>query len=1235
MAEFKKRVFGENVPKDIQTKIKKLASGGFKTQGGDGIEGGDLNPIFDPQQPSFEKYLGERTPITRMWTAVSILNYTGIPPYGENIETENGEHFYYPLNDKKKKKVVLAKDSDADIRYFTVNQHDEKNTYTDPLRQRKSIRKIQEISQLSEKNSNQFLKPAAGITSVTSKTEGALGAIQRTIVEFIVHNRHDFENIFLPYFMRPGSIVCVDYGWSDVELYNPRSHIDAKDIEMREFDEFIYGEPKQKKGFLRKPKHLGKINTTLGNVVSYDSTVTPEGSFQCSIEVVSRNASILDKELSDDNKLKFLFASVIDDLLVEVLMNAIKVTPDTTEEFGEGYVASAQTFQNLSLKDIEYLLNSSVDINTDQDTKAFFSALSDGTELGVITENGLKVGIFHQHVKWDQWTSYLGGSVKLKGNDARDTIDAEETTYIAWGLFEDLFLNNFVIGAVETSADGENPVIFEKDYDNDYSNRFDSRNSFVRWDEDLAAIQRQDLISGEQLTPFLIPDQWDATYNFNRVKPKASDFGIKNAETGWYTELCKSKRFPNYETKQVIPFRDVFVSVGLIQAAFRQADSLNDALIFILDELSSSTTKVWNLKMRAGPANTKISIQDVNLFPQVKKKEEMLIFDVTSETSIVSNLDLKFTTPKDGLSSILAIGNLQSPTYIDQMVMGSLNYLNLLNKPEGKENFPTVVRSLPIQGSAKKPLIEQVGKLDYQNFRNIVETFDEEINITGAKTVYETYLNYQQSINKKVKKAKEQKEQAWNINPKRLEKFVDLEILDSPREYYKKIINTKYNGADNDASISPILPIELNLTVYGNTFLQIGDYFSINYLPEYYRDRVFFQIYGIEDKVDVNGWQTTYNPCVMRVQPDKKGIANAGNPMSMMQKSLRYKTRGSRAGLGAVKNWMSLFLRVDDHMGKEEIIDDYMVGVQDIKFKDKNLNKEYGLTFKAFHIKCRPYSDWLMISDDNESQAAGTQEKNASRYLQSSGEKNQNFDSVRDLALSLAVRDALLKKGVLNFEDLDRPVNVTNKTAAGDQLAHMNSGSPIIHVPPDQLNQYYEFEGEMAGKFGFLIDGISRITPKKDYYEETIAEQDLFFVNYANEKKPFNLGVFNKPNNEYATFPAFVSKIILPLPSTGYSYNSHTDEKLASKYTDLTHIEIKGRSCYNNIFIPDIFLRPFTTNDTARTAEQIAASIQVLYKKYEKILQDLLLEELDNTTKKEKLGKTYNELIFGKKPGFS
>ena len=66
-----------------------------------------------------------------------------------------------------------------------------------------------------QNQSNPYLKPAAGITSLSSKSEGALGALRTTNVEFQVHNKEDFETIFLPFFLRPGAMVCVDFGWSD------------------------------------------------------------------------------------------------------------------------------------------------------------------------------------------------------------------------------------------------------------------------------------------------------------------------------------------------------------------------------------------------------------------------------------------------------------------------------------------------------------------------------------------------------------------------------------------------------------------------------------------------------------------------------------------------------------------------------------------------------------------------------------------------------------------------------------------------------------------------------------------------------------------------------------------------------------------------------------------------------------------------------------------------------------
>ena len=70
------------------------------------------------------------------------------------------------------------------------------------------------------------LKPPAGITSVSSQTEGSLGAIKRTTVEFVVHNFADYDKIYSRYFLKPGALIFVDFGWDTGGLYNPKSVVD-------------------------------------------------------------------------------------------------------------------------------------------------------------------------------------------------------------------------------------------------------------------------------------------------------------------------------------------------------------------------------------------------------------------------------------------------------------------------------------------------------------------------------------------------------------------------------------------------------------------------------------------------------------------------------------------------------------------------------------------------------------------------------------------------------------------------------------------------------------------------------------------------------------------------------------------------------------------------------------------------------------------------------------------------
>ena len=199
MPTFKDRVFGANVSSEVIETFKKLEGGGLTGISADQLK---LIPddILSERKPTYKGYLGDRTPFARMWTALLVVR----PPVPENgkllIHDELFETIYHVVNDNSDKS-------------YDINE-----PISDKI--------------LSELTENQYLKPKAGITSISSKTEGALGALKRTTVDFVVHNKNDFEDIFLPYFLKPGATVIVDYGWSDssVNLYSVKDAVTAGDI---------------------------------------------------------------------------------------------------------------------------------------------------------------------------------------------------------------------------------------------------------------------------------------------------------------------------------------------------------------------------------------------------------------------------------------------------------------------------------------------------------------------------------------------------------------------------------------------------------------------------------------------------------------------------------------------------------------------------------------------------------------------------------------------------------------------------------------------------------------------------------------------------------------------------------------------------------------------------------------------------------------------------------------------
>ena len=241
--EIRDKIFGAPVSNDVKKVFNKLQQS-------------DLDPRPNVSVQPYQDYLGERTPFVRMWTALHISG--------------SGE-------DK--------------IKYFVIN--DNKQESYSPNDQIKGNGKF-----TPQLKSNDFLKPAAGITSITVKTSGTVGLIKHTTVNFMVHNKEDFQNIYLPFFLRPGATVCLDYGWSDPkgeQLYSIDSLLEGEDRDMSSFfrDVFGYGSDNENDGWLKKPKNFGIVQTVFGQVLDYTSTVTEEGSFNCTLTFSSGNRALL------------------------------------------------------------------------------------------------------------------------------------------------------------------------------------------------------------------------------------------------------------------------------------------------------------------------------------------------------------------------------------------------------------------------------------------------------------------------------------------------------------------------------------------------------------------------------------------------------------------------------------------------------------------------------------------------------------------------------------------------------------------------------------------------------------------------------------------------------------------------------------------------------------------------------------------------------------------------------
>ena len=867
-----KRIFGSDIPDKIKKKLEIRQAFAQSANPGESLDkinekykdiNIDLDNDFDNQAD-----LGSRTPFVRMWTAVEVFNRE-ISTQQENefivgkdediaevTEKVNRLAGQYRTQEGVYLNEILYDDNDGSPRYVIKGKEiiEEKQRIGDPKIYIIGNHNLNTLSALTPNESiadsnndvellygvnrsdvlpdehgisgdnNQYLKPPAGITGFSSTTEGPLGVMRKTTVNFTVHNFHDFESIYQRYFLRPGAQIFVDYGWNNKVLYDPENLVIYRSMETEEdtqtdltVEEMLYGESENENedrvtGYITAAQ--GDLDTVIGYVTNYDAKVLENGSVECSVEITSKNIALLSEKFDNAGRRK---KRIEHQLTIGILR--------------DGLIAGS------SLSDRDFL-NQRLNSLSPKTKESFNRGIRENAEKNLsfdslnLTDTNIKTGV---------GISNIGDSA----------------IYISIGYLEDEILNpEFGVGVdIDNVKTGTDTQI-----------RIDSSESFSTYSYNLYKRQKFMGQSDEQNPAFLYPYDWRDTYNTNNYKTPQYPEDVKDNESQYDMSLDR------------IPIRELFVKTDTVKDALNK-DNVVDAIKEILNAINEDSGDILKLSISNNGSDNTISIIDTNFVPFERGIQEesqafdnLFEFSVMSSNSIVKGYDLGFKMPEGGIANMIAIQGMSSQrgsqifpinSMIDEgIALEVLNSLFILPEEEQElHKFNKMgVGYLPDMGSYKADKFASDIKIDNRETYGYSEadnTLDKYFPISTQFDIDYTYFNTVPEVSEDTTSTtttdvSKNHDNLLNSNIEEME-IAGYIVASSFSDYY-------LNKARADFLIhkrpTP-LPLTLSLTIYGISSIQPGDVFRVDYLPKNYRKLVYFQVMKVSHTVDSSGWYTT------------------------------------------------------------------------------------------------------------------------------------------------------------------------------------------------------------------------------------------------------------------------------------------------------------------------------------------------------------------------------------------
>jgi len=844
-----KRIFGTPLKGIVRDKLEARQGVTDNLEPGESLEGRNIVVSnFD---------YANKLPFVRMWTSVKIIESADIeiletipaadvkdpsPETLARLKKEKADEFGTVTNktsitevknpDGSPKEYIVRGGTRDQMDYVRKTYEIGNHNYLENYGEAKPNESVSPFEALfpNESEKNPLMKPQSGITSITSETEGGMGLIKKTTVNFVVHNFYDFDNIFSKYFLAPGAQIFVDFGFSDIpNLYRPEDLITFAEKDNGGLQKYLYDE---KIGFITK--NQGDVEVLQGIVIDYSATVREDGGVDCSVTLTSKNSALLSFTTDDDIGMR-----VKNILTRGILYLGLRAVVSQGEDGGD------------SDNDLKQLMSTP---NAD--------STSDTVEI--YNKNLLLLA-----------QQQLSGKTGPEGNSIRTGVFVEnlnaDNSYIAWGLFEDLIINSqFGFGKDNDDiVNGKNLQV-----------KMNSSNAFTRWTIKNREKQHVLMQIPEDVPSFMYPEWWygdepaELDTEGNTVKGGGSYSYQKGKSPEVLDEDGVKIELTTEDDKKInrIPIREIFINVDMIVKAFESNSDVKKVIQEILKELNKEGDGLFDWRMKQGETDAEIEIIDANYTITSENKglneDELFTFQVQSPNSMIKDYNLGFKLPSGNIGNMYAIqgmgvGDTVFSTNSDvqqAIAAGTLDkdLLKIIYEPDMGNHRVKQLLDEPKVDSEVFNVFTSVDNLFDTNVYKISTVEQPEL---IADTVYNPNTSKNEVIeggltNKKSvtgdsdKQPKLSANEIIKISDTNLE-AAGFKVAKTFKEYYKYTINSTVQP-----EIPNLLPYTLNLTILGIASIQVGDTFKVDYLPKRYQESTYLQVIKVTHEIGPGGWYT-------------------------------------------------------------------------------------------------------------------------------------------------------------------------------------------------------------------------------------------------------------------------------------------------------------------------------------------------------------------------------------------